>query len=158
MGKLKWPTVFQFMLLTLGFIVGIYFSMKSNRQHSESHKGIEFHAPMNYGFIDISSDSIIPELKNLKVTKDSMSGWNLHFDTKNFQFTPENASKKHIAGEGHTHLIINGDKAARIYSNWFHIPELGYQIVELELTLNANSHACMSVYEKPIPIRLNRNL
>ena len=110
------------------------------------------------GLIDIRDDSIIPKIENLKIIKDPVSGWNLHFDTKNFRFTPENVSTKHIPGEGHAHLIINGDKAARIYSNWFHIPDLVYEIIELEVTLNANSHAVMSLHETPISVELNNLL
>lgn len=155
MKILNWATAFQCIIVFIGIGIGIYFSMKSNQAHSESHKGIPFSSPMNHGIIDISNDPLIPELKNVKITKDPMSGWNLYLETKNFQFTPENASKKHIPGEGHAHLIINGEKAARIYSNWFHIPELEYEIFKLEVTLNANTHATMSIYEVPISIELS---
>lgn len=155
MKILKWSKGFQFILIALGVTIGIHFSMKSNQRHAESHEGIIFHASMDHGYIDMSSDSIIPEIKKLKVVKDPMSGWNLHFETNNFRFAPENAGRKHTPGEGHAHLLINGNKVARIYSNWFHIPELGYEIFELELTLNANSHASMRIYEKPISIKLS---
>ena len=155
MKTLKWPTAFQYIIVTLGFTIGIYFSMKSNQVHSESHKEIAFSTPICHGFINISSDSIIPQIRNLKVTKDPISGYNLHLETRNFQFTPVNVSKKHVSGEGHAHLLINGNKAARIYSNWFHIPELGYKIFELEVTLNANSHATMCINQQPISIKLS---
>lgn len=158
MRKLKWQTVFQFVIVALGIIIGVYFSMKSNKMHAKIHEGLKLHTSINHGYIDISNDSIIPKLEKIEVIKDAMSGWNLHIYTKNFQFTPANVSSKHLPGEGHAHLIINGDKVARIYSDWFHIPELKYEINELEVTLNANSHAIMSINEKPISIKLEEKL
>ena len=155
MKTLKWSTLFQCIIITLGLTIGTFFSIKSKQLHAQSHIGIALHAPMDHGFIDISRDSIIPELNNLTVIKDPMSGWNLHFNTNNFKFTPEHIGRKHVAGEGHAHLLINGDKAARIYSNWFHIPQLEYDILELEITLNTNDHNIMCIREKPMVIKLS---
>jgi len=154
MKRLKWSIVFQGVIIIIGLIIGMHFSLKSNQLHTELYKEISFHASMHHGSMDISGDSIIPEIQNLKVVKDPISGWNLHFDTKNFKFTPQNAHQKHIPGEGHVHLLINGNKAARLYSNWFHIPKLGYELLTVEVTLNTNSHAAMSLNENPISIKL----
>ena len=148
MKTLKLQTIFQLTLIILGITIGVYFSIKSNQAHAETHDNIKYHPPMKHGYLDISNDSIIPELHKLEITKDPMSGWNLHIHTKNFQFTPKNAGSKHQPGKGHAHLMINGNKAARIYSNWYHIPQLNDEIKEIEVTLNANTHDVMSIYEK----------
>ena len=87
-----------------------------------------------------------------------MEGWNLHFETKHFRFTPENINSPHIPGEGHAHLMINGEKVARIYSNWFHLPVQKDEISEVEITLNSNTHALMIRNGKPIAIKLDTKL
>lgn len=157
MRKLNQSLVRQVILIVVGLIIGVYFSMKANQEHS-GHDKMDFHTSMHHGYIDISKDSIIPKLEKLEVTKDPMSGWNLHLKTKHFHFAPEHAGSQHIPGEGHAHLTINGEKVARIYSNWFHIPNQKSEVSELEVTLNANSHATMIYKEKPISIKLEKGL
>ena len=56
MRVLKWPAVFQYIIVTLGVTIGIYLSMKSNPIHAKSHKGMVFSTPMNHGLLNISSD------------------------------------------------------------------------------------------------------
>ena len=41
---------------------------------------------------------------------------------------------------GHAHLYIDGQKIARIYSNWHHIKEIPAGAKELTVTLNSNEH------------------
>lgn len=154
MKKSNWATLFQVLVITLGVSIGIFFSIRSNSIHNEEHGNLVSHSGMDHGLIEVGNDSIIPEIENVEVYKDPMSGWNLHLATHNFQFTPQNAGSEHIPGKGHAHLLINGEKVARVYSNWFHIPQLEYEINELEVTLNANSHATMSVDGNPISIKL----
>lgn len=154
MTKIKWSTTFQIFIVTLGLIGGVFFSKKTRNIYEKSHTGLTSHSGMDHGYIDISHDSIIPKLEKVELFKDPMSGWNLHFETKKFKFTPENASSKHVPGSGHAHLMINGNKVARVYSNWYHIPQLDYPIKELEITLNSNSHSIMSINEKPISVKL----
>lgn len=148
-------TLFQGLVIALGVSIGIYFSIRSDNTHDEQHKNLVSHSSMNHGLIEISNDSIIPEIENVEIHKDPMSGWNLHLTTKNFQFTPQDVGSDHIPGKGHAHLMINGKKVARIYSNWFHIPQLEYPLDELEVTLNANSHATMSINDNPISFKVN---
>ena len=131
-----------------------FFPKKATSLHEKSHTGLASHTVMDHGYIDVGIDSIIPKLEKAEVFQDPISGWNLYIETEDFKFTPENVSSKHVPGSGHAHLMINGNKVARIYSNWFHIPQLEYHIKELEITLNSNSHAIMSVNEKPISIKL----
>lgn len=157
MIKSNMRTVIQPVLIVLGITAGLYFSIKSTGMHAAAHMNNDFHTSMKHSQLNISSDSIIPEIITLEVTKDSMSGWNLFFKTTHFQFSPENASSKHICGQGHAHLLINGDKVARLYSNWFHIPELEYRINELEVSLNSNTHAVLAIDGNPISRKINNN-
>ncbi|MDN5215075.1 hypothetical protein QQ020_23540 [Fulvivirgaceae bacterium BMA12] len=154
MKKLNGQTTCQLLMILLGVGVGAYFSNKVNDTHGGLKADLLTHSNMHHGSIDISQDAVIPRIVNIELFKDTMAGWNLHINTKDFRFSPENAGSQHIPGEGHAHLMINGKKVARIYSKWFHVPALDYPIKELEITLNANSHQVMTVNGKAIARRL----
>lgn len=143
--------VFQGILIIGGTWYGIYFSSLSNQAHQEIEQGnFGAHAAMNHGLVNVTGDSLIPEIEQLEVIKDPMSGWNLHIKTKQFTFKPQHSGKKHQQGEGHAHLMINGKKMARLYSNWFHIPTLANGSNHIEVTLNTHSHDIMQVNNRQI--------
>jgi len=143
--------LFQWTLIMGGIISGAYLSNQSLRtHHAHEHKTDTVHCRMQHGFIEVSTDSIVPEIKKIELIKDPMAGWNLYLQTANFTFTPENASKEHLPGQGHAHLYINGNKIARLYGNWFHIEELKNVENSIEVSLNANTHEIMMC--KGIPI------
>ena len=71
-----------------------------------SHQDAHDH---EHGMIDVSADSAIPQI-DLVIHEDAMSGLNLEIITQNFRFAPEHASSDHVAGEGHAHLYIDGEK------------------------------------------------
>lgn len=78
---------------------------------------------------------------SLEVTPDPTSGWNARLTTTNFKFTPEKASQDETeVGEGHAHIYRDGEKLARVYSEWFYIPTLPAGSSEISVSLNANSH------------------
>lgn len=87
---------------------------------------------------------------NISLTQDPVSGWNLQIKTSNFRFAPENASRKHVPGEGHAHVYLDGVKIARQYGPWLHIPGLAEGEHEVEVTLNANDHRLLAVGDKPL--------
>lgn len=141
----------QLLIVLIGLPIGAYFSNRTFTSHQESESSLSLnHTSMDHGMLDISQDSIVPQIIAVEITKDSMSGWNLEVMTENFRFTPENASKNHIPGEGHAHLYLNGEKYARVYGPYFHIPDVGYEIQEIKLSLNANGHETLAIQEKPI--------
>ncbi len=88
----------------------------------------------------------------LEVSQDSMSGWNVHVITEDYELTPENAGSKPRAGEGHAHLYVDGKKVHRVYGHWFHLPAdavpRGSHV--LSVTLNANDHSVWAEDGKPI--------
>jgi hypothetical protein len=71
--------------------------------------------------------------------KDLMGGWNLHFMTSNFTFTPENAGAEDVPNTGHAHLYVDGKKVARVYGNWFHL-DLPKGTHQVKVGLTTNSH------------------
>ena len=86
----------------------------------------------------------------IAVVKDPVAGWNLQLTTGNFRFAPEHASQPHMAGEGHAHVYVNGDKIARLYGPWMHIASLPEGTAHLEVTLNSNDHRALAIDGTPI--------
>lgn len=80
---------------------------------------------------------------------DSMGGWNLHFNVKNFIFTPDRAGAGDVDNTGHAHLYVDGVKVARVYGPWFHLSlPKGDHKVKVDLT--TNSHKSYYYNEQPI--------
>lgn len=77
----------------------------------------------------------------IKVRKDAMKGYNLFLTTKNFRWAPEHASGKHVRGEGHAHLFIDGKKVTRLYGPAYYLGELAEGSHTVTVSLNANNHA-----------------
>lgn len=80
--------------------------------------------------------------------KDPEAGWNIHVDTENFRFSPQNASKAHVPGEGHVHVYVDGQKLGRFYGSWVHVTGSAGQSVKV--TLNANDHRQIAVDGAPL--------
>ena len=87
---------------------------------------------------------------SIKVRKDMMKGHNLFVTTKNFRWAPEHASGKHVRGEGHAHLMIDGVKVTRLYGPAYYIGDLAPGTHTIEVSLNANTHAAYMHGDKAI--------
>ena len=85
----------------------------------------------------------------MTLTPDSVAGWNLHVETANFRFAPENSGRAPISGEGHAHVYLDGQKIARLYGPWMHLPALP-EGARLEVTLNGNDHRPLAVGAEPV--------
>ncbi|MXX89174.1 MAG: hypothetical protein F4213_10190 [Boseongicola sp. SB0677_bin_26] len=119
------------------------------------HKGIGGDAGNVHGqheMLDLAR-SDAPAL-GLQVKKDPDEGWNLHVMTAGFTFSPANAGRSHVPGEGHAHVHVNGRKIARLYGSWMHIGTLPEGEVEIRVTLNANDHRLLSVDGVPVEARV----
>lgn len=83
---------------------------------------------------------------------DGVDGYNLFLETRNYRFTPENVGADPVANEGHAHLYVNGQKVARLYSPWRHLPQSLFQegINRLQVELNANDHSIWGIVGEPI--------
>ena len=76
----------------------------------------------------------------------------LRLDTRNFRFSPRNASGAHVPGEGHAHVYVDGVKLGRFYGDWVHVPA---DAGEVRVALYANDHRPLSVGEAPVSVTLN---
>lgn len=99
--------------------------------HGAGHEGHE-HSEL------LEVDGEPPSIR-LMLTPDPSSGWNLHLLTEQFLFSPENASREHVPGEGHAHLYVNGAKLARLYGAWHHLDALP-EGAEVTVGLYTNDH------------------
>ena len=82
---------------------------------------------------------------NIALSKDPMSGYNLHVSVTDFEFSPQQASRANADGQGHAHVYVNGEKQGRLYGPWLHLAALPQGEVTVEVTLNANNHQPLSV-------------
>jgi hypothetical protein len=99
--------------------------------------------------LDLADDASAPTVR-VVLHPDAVSGWNLEIITSNFTFTPENVNQAPVAGEGHAHIYVNGQKLARVYSPWTHITTLPAGDTVVSATLNANDHSPLSVGGEPL--------
>ena len=83
-----------------------------------------------------------PDLMSVavSVTADSLAGANVQIMTEGFTFSPENVNGAHVAGEGHAHIYVDGEKITRVYTPWHHLGDIEPGEHEIRVTLNANSH------------------
>ncbi|MGT2527614.1 hypothetical protein ACU4GG_10885 [Streptomyces nojiriensis] len=92
-----------------------------------------------------------PEVE-LTARPDSEDGWNLQLAVKNYRFTPDSTGGGALPGAGHAHLLLDGNKLARLYGPWFHLPAA--QVPEgahtLTVRLYADDHTAWAVAGKPI--------
>lgn len=77
----------------------------------------------------------------IAVTKDAKMGYNLRVITRGFTWAPQHASGKHIAGEGHAHLYIDGQKITRLYGEWYYLGNLAPGRHSVKVALNGNDHS-----------------
>ena len=101
--------------------------------------------------IDVPAGEPFPAME-VRLEPDRMDGFNIILETSNFRFTPHNVGGPAIPNEGHAHLYINGEKAARLYSPWHHIPAklLREGLNRLEVEFSANDHSVWGVAGDPI--------
>ena len=81
-----------------------------------------------------------PMTVSLKLEPDPLGGANLFVETQGLVFAPQNAGVKHVAGEGHAHVYVNGVKISRLYGHAFQLGKLAEGLNEVRVTLNANTH------------------
>jgi len=132
----------------IGGVAGLYISNASGLpKHNmemaadmadHSHAGDGMHDHSGQAVVDISP---VPTIA-LSAEEDSKSGYNLRLVTENFTFTPEMVGGENVQGQGHAHVYVNGNKIARVYGEWIHIPaeELNAGENTISATLNANNH------------------
>ncbi len=121
--------------VVLFFLLGLPYQKLATSVYARS---LETKKGLAHPRFDLPEGSPVPTVA-VHAQKDSHGGWNLHLQTSNFTFSPENSGREDVPGEGHAHLYVNGKKHARIYSPWFHT-SLPKGTSKLRVTLNTNSH------------------
>lgn len=90
----------------------------------------------------------------LDIKEDPTGGFNVQVVTTNFTWRPEMASMKHVPGEGHAHVFLDGRKIMRIYNEWFHLNTYqfstrpGKQLLSIEFV--GNDHAPYTIKGMPV--------
>jgi hypothetical protein len=115
-----------------------------NRNLKDAYGSHHEHIPL-----EVPKDMLPPSV-DLVVEPDPMSGYNLHIKTEHFRFAPEHAGQANMPGEGHAHLYVNGTKIARLYSNWYHLPQPPEGKYDIEVSLHANQHQMLTLAGEPI--------
>lgn len=115
-----------------------------NRQNKDAYGAHHEHIPL-----EVPPELPVPEVE-LVMTKDPMSGYNLHLEVLNFRWAPEHAGGPPTPGEGHAHLYVNGVKVARVYGDWFHLPQPPEGEYDIEVSLHANGHQMWTYGGEPI--------
>ncbi len=98
---------------------------------------------------ELGPGDTVPTLA-LTVTPDPATGWNLHVEKTGFRFSPENAGRDHVPGEGHGHVYVNGVKLARLYADWMHIDRLPEGDAVVEVGLYTNDHRPLFAEGAPV--------
>lgn len=116
-----------------------------SHEHSEVVAATTSSAMHAHASIDVTAWPARPAV-SIVMHKDAMSGYNLEIIPVNFQFAPEHVNGVVVPNEGHTHLMVNGKKIARVYGPWFHIGQefLAPGTNDVLVTLNGNDHSELS--------------
>lgn len=140
-----------FASVNFAIVVGLLLVLYANaamRQY-EQHRATVDPTEHAHPPFEIPADQPIPVL-DLVVEADPIGGWNVEVQTTNFQFTPDAVGREPVVGEGHAHLYLNDEKIARLYSSWYHIPELPPGTYTLRVTLHGNDHSMFIQANQPI--------
>lgn len=151
----KW--IVTVLALIVGFLVGslvtkhqsagdAHHAMEADIHHDEVAMVHEYEDGHAHDAIYELSEGVAAPAIALTVHKDPKSGYNVEITTTNFTFAPESASTDTVAGEGHAHIYVDGKKVNRVYSNWYHIADLGDAGEhEIRVDLSTNDHSVYSV-------------
>lgn len=112
--------------------------METVSDHEHTSDLVHGHDSMDHAMFVVTVDN--PPTIELVLLEDAKAGWNLQIMTTQFMFTPENANKDDVLGEGHAHLYIDDVKITRLYDNWYYIPELTQGEHSIRVDLNTNTH------------------
>ncbi|MFK7824680.1 MAG: hypothetical protein AB8G05_11010 [Oligoflexales bacterium] len=120
-------------IIIAAFLVYLFANIRDI--NADGHKHQHDHHDHHNKTIELGKKSKLIGLRVNKI-KDTMDGWNIQILASNFGFSPLNAGKKHISGQGHAHLYINGEKQARLYGSWFHLSSVWSETKFLPLQLS----------------------
>ncbi len=116
------------------------------------------HAQMDHSHmpLKVPKDAPVPAL-TLNLEADSMSGYNLHLDARQFKLEPPpgamsmrqmmSATRDAHSGmlNGHAHLYVNGRKIQRLYGPDVHLPAKLFNPGVNQITVTLNNHGHMDL-------------
>jgi len=131
----------------------------TNLANSKYEKKLEFMSKkpeFQMGQVELAGypKSDIPSVW-MDITPDARSGYNIHFNLTNFTFAPEKVNTDHVMGEGTLNLFVNGEKVARVYSEWYHLELKDPGTYEIVVTMNSNALSEYTIRGTPISAREN---
>ena len=77
---------------------------------------------------------------SMTISEDAEAGYNLEFNASKIRFVPQTPDIKHVEGEGHAHVYINGVKIGRFYEKNAYLGKLSPGTHEVRATLSDNVH------------------
>ena len=108
------------------------------------------HGEHEHGDADtVEWDGAAPELA-VEVVEDPKMGHNAFITLDGMTLSPENVNGDNVAGEGHLHIYVNGQKLGRLYGTATHIPALPEGDVEITVGAYANDHSQYVIDGEPI--------
>ncbi len=131
-NKLPWRTAFttvNFAIVIFLMLFAYTFAAKRISQPQTAHVHPKY---------EVTDPPNAPTVR-LEATPDSKSGWNIRLITNRFRFRPDAVGSTTIEGEGHAHMYLDGQKIARVYGEWYHLPNIEGEH-EVRVTLNTNDH------------------
>lgn len=101
--------------------------------------------------VEVPEGYPVPKMR-VRVLPDRMDGFNVFLESRDFLFTPQHTGAEAVPNQGHAHLYVNGQKIARMYSPWHHLPAASLRegINRLEVEFSTNDHAVWSVAGQPV--------
>ena len=151
-------------------------NMVMNNVNAQSAENNKMNMKMDHSHLPIAtpSNGAKPAL-SLTLSKDTMSGYNLHLQVQHYTLMPPPSEVVSMADlmsatvdkqtgyvEGHAHLYINGIKIQRVYGLDVHLPEKYFKrgINSVSVTLNNHGHMYWTVSDKKVvsTLYLDNNL
>lgn len=93
--------------------------------------------------LDLNADTA--PVVDLQVIPLDDGSYNVRVQTLNFMFAPHHVGMEPVAGEGHAHLYVDGEKVARVYGEWHHLESLPEDADMISVGLFANNHQPLAV-------------
>ena len=122
-------------------------SLTSAQEHSHSsHSG---HEEADHSAVMSMPAETAPTLQAAP-TLTAVDRVDFELATTRFEFSREHADQAHVPGEGHAHLYVNGEKAARVYSNRHSVNSLSPGVHTIRIGLFTNDHAAYAADGNPV--------
>lgn len=101
-------------------------------------------------------DRMVPAPAGMAIAVEAIpteKGMLVHAITKGFRFAPRKIDGRHVPGEGHVHVYVDGEKVAVMVAPWLFVGGIEHGRHRVRLTLNTNDHATYARHGKPLEAR-----